>query len=287
MKKASKTLSLHLQKITALVQRLEECEGEMPHVETDLLLSELRQMYDIVLFGACEKDIHPETKVLESDTVQSNVSDLPLSPLMVDTDVTPVYAVDEKEKEQTVASSNMPTVEEIEGNPNEELFEEEKFESVVEPEPEPEPEPTPEPTPELAHEPTPEPTPEPAATSKTQSEAPTLFDYIKKGSQEQPTSRTIADSLGANAKSAGIETTIQSNKVADLRTVININDKFSFMNELFHNNMKGYNDFILRLNAISSREEALSYVESISKQYNWDNESIAVKTFYNIFDRKF
>ena len=96
----------------------------------------------------------------------------------------------------------------------------------------------------------------------------------------------MADSLGVG-QTHDVEKRINANKVADLRTVININDKFSFMNELFHNNMKGYNDFILRLNALSDRNEALAYVQTIASQYNWDNDSTAVKTFYSIFDRKF
>ena len=59
------------------------------------------------------------------------------------------------------------------------------------------------------------------------------------------------------------------------------------MNELFRNNMKGYNDFIMKLNALNSRDEALSYVHEIAEQYKWDDESLTVKTFYSIFDRKF
>jgi len=51
--------------------------------------------------------------------------------------------------------------------------------------------------------------------------------------------------------------------------------------------MKGYNDFILRLNAISDHDEALAYVNSIAAQYEWDQNSLAVRTFFSIFDRKF
>ena len=76
-------------------------------------------------------------------------------------------------------------------------------------------------------------------------------------------------------------------KVSDLRTVININDKFSFMSELFHNNMKAYNDFILRLNDISDRQEALAAVHQVAEQYKWVDDSPAVQSFYKIFDKKF
>ena len=84
-----------------------------------------------------------------------------------------------------------------------------------------------------------------------------------------------------------VENQMKRHKVSDMRTLININDKFSFMSELFHNNMKAYNDFILRLNATDDRDQALNYVNEMAQQYHWDNESLAVKTFYSIFDRKF
>jgi hypothetical protein len=193
--------------------------------------------------------------------------------LLADTDAQPVYAEEPEPEQPVVASGSQPSVDEIEGQPNDDLFEEEP----TAPEPEPEPQPA-------APQPQPEPTPEPEEEPKQ--EQPSLFDYLKPGSTEKTAQRTIADTLGGNVK-GGIEQKIASNKVEDLRTIININDKFSFMSELFHNNMKGYNDFILRLNATESREEALAYVGTIAEQYSWDNESLAVKTFYSIFDRKF
>ena len=188
--------------------------------------------------------------------------------------------------------NGQPSIDEIEGQPNDDLFEEEPEPEPI-PEPEPEPEPVHEPEPEPVVEPKPEPVVEPKVEVKEepkeevkQTPQASLFDYIKNGNAEKPAPRTIADSLGNGVKE-GIEQKINSNKISDLRTIININDKFSFMNELFHNNMKGYNDFILRLNAISNREEALAYVRTIAEQYSWDDESLAVKTFYTIFDRKF
>lgn len=117
-----------------------------------------------------------------------------------------------------------------------------------------------------------------------------LLDLFK-GEQveEKPKVRTLADTLTKNKRNVEeqLETRVNAKKVDDLRTIININDKFSFMSELFHNNMKAYNDFILQLNAIVSREEALAYVEEIASQYNWDDNSVVVKGFYKIFDRKF
>ena len=97
---------------------------------------------------------------------------------------------------------------------------------------------------------------------------------------------TIGDRLGEH-KELPLQHKINSHPVADLRQIININDKFSFMSELFHNNMKAYNKFILDLNGIPTRAEAMQYVEAVAADNKWDMESLAVKTFYTILERKF
>ena len=144
-----------------------------------------------------------------------------------------------------------PQLESLEGNPNDELFVD-----------------------------------EPAGKQKE----PSLLDLFKnEKATEQPKVRTLADTLTKKQRNVEeqLETRVNAKKVDDLRTIININDKFSFMSELFHNNMKAYNDFILRLNAMSNREGALEYVSEIASQNNWDNNSVVVKEFFKIFDRKF
>ncbi len=150
-------------------------------------------------------------------------------------------------------------MESIEGNRNDELFAEE-----------------------------PKPAEKPAKPAKSKGQE-SLFDYLKSNTDEEPRVRTLADALNKHGRNVEdqLETRVNAKKVDDLRTIININDKFSFMSELFHNNMKAYNDFILRLNNYSSREEALAYVSEVAAQYMWHENSLVVKSFYKIFDRKF
>lgn len=163
----------------------------------------------------------------------------------------PVFAPEEPAKEE--AAIMPPVMESIEGNPNDTLFE----------------------TQEEA---------KPAPTANT------LLSYLNNAhKEEKPTVRTIADTLNTAQHNVEeqLEKKVNAKKVDDLRTIININDKFSFMSELFHNNMKAYNDFILRLNSYADRQQALDYVADIAAQYSWNNESLAVKNFYKVFDRKF
>lgn len=121
-----------------------------------------------------------------------------------------------------------------------------------------------------------------------------LFDYISfdnprdggsTGSEANAT-MTLGDKIGGSSHELRGEQA-QYKHVTDLRTIININDKFSFMKNLFHNNMKAYNDFILELNSITDRTTAETCVERVAQVYGWDKSSLTVKKFYGIFDRKF
>ena len=166
----------------------------------------------------------------------------------------PIFAPEPAE--QVPAPVVEPVMEKIEGNRNDELFADE--------------------------------TPAPKQTRKKQQES-SLFDYFKNENTDAAPRRTLADTLNQGGRNIEeqLESRVNAKKVDDLRTIININDKFSFMSELFHNNMKAYNDFILRLNNFTSREEALAYVAEVSAQYMWHENSMVVKSFYKIFDRKF
>ena len=158
---------------------------------------------------------------------------------------------------QEPASVVEPMMEKIEGNRNDELFAEK-----------------------------PEPAQKPLRKKQQES---SLFDYFKNESLDGTPRRTLADTLNQGGRNIEeqLESRVNAKKVDDLRTIININDKFSFMSELFHNNMKAYNDFILRLNSYTSREEALAYVAEVSAQNMWNESSLVVKNFYKVFDRKF
>ena len=393
MEKVSKTLFGHLDVLYDLVERIDKNEGSPALIEMDMLLAELRSMYDSV-YRLSRAEVHtlraeePESPVdnpspaedyksapaapvvaapdyVEAPSVavasaveQTETHDVPsddeiavppvdddIPPvddetgiLMTDTDAEPVYAAEQNDEPAQSTTADMPTMEEVEGAPNDTLFEEEQVNRPTEAEA---PKTlwdklqTPNGNTSIAdrfvaartvsdmlseehvnengkpsdaaveqqivdnqlsdiqaeqraenNEPTGSPSSAmPEEDQNTETAQPSLFDYLRTAN-ENAQGRTIGDSFG-NIHGNPESSSVAANKVSDLRTVININDKFCFMNELFHNNMKGYNDFILRLNAIDSREEALSYVEGIAAQYAWDNESLAVKTFYSIFDRKF
>ena len=363
MEKVSKTLTGHLARVNELAARLDCGNEKTRQIDVDMMLDALRDMYDFVHGlnrSACivDEPVPEAPAVAEPDPKKVEPVSDETAVLFAEVVPNPVFAEEEDKPLKEPLPNNQPSMEELEGSPNDDLFESEpeplpepEPELVVEPEPLPEPEETeeiPEPVWEAETEAAPktiwdklqdksaaatigesvavaktvsdmlseeqqqaeektiaekieenpvvEEEPEPAGAEEQQESAPekktqpSLFDYLSSqnsGTQNSHVGdvasvRTIADTLAVSHQD-----TAPVSKVTDLRTVININDKFSFMNELFHNNMKGYNDFIIKLNSIVDREEALEYVRSIAQQYKWDENSVVVKTFYSIFDRKF
>ena len=299
MKDNIKELTEGMQRLCAIANRIVSHPGEVSVIEKDLLLEDLRRLYDVAL-RLCENE---ESKMKSDDPAVVAVepeAEMPDEEMLSSTVMATMAAMGVAEPEIPVVAE-MPKMEDLEANGNSLLFDEviiepetpaitEKSEPEPEPSPEPEPEPVsvpePEPVPEAAPEPTPEAKPAPEHPTAAGTQA-SLLDYLKRPVEEKPTVRTLGDSLGEVEGAERRVESVLNKKVSDLRTVININDKFSFMSELFHNNMKAYNDFILRLNSIDTRDEALLCVNEVSAQYKWDENSLAVQSFYKVFDKKF
>ena len=319
MRNTVKELTEGMQRLCAIANQVVAAEGRLSAIERDLLLEALRSLYDTSLRlevhgpvaqtpAPAEHEAEEETAMPDDELISSTVmatmaamgvaqpAEAPAATMpepepepepvveapAPETVVVPEPVVEAPAPEPEPEPAAMPEPEPVSMSDFESdgsmLFEE----IVVEPEPAAaEPEPAPEPTPE------PEPAPEPEPVSEPAREQASLLDYLRRPVQEQPATRTLGESLGGvTAAESGFERSM-SRKVDDLRTVININDKFSFMSELFRNNMRAYNDFIMYLNSLTSREEALAYVRETAAQYKWDEESMAVKSFYKVFDMKF
>ena len=289
MKKRLKELTEGMQRLCAVANRIVSDGEKTSRIEIDLLLENLRGLYDTALQLADEGNVANEDDLMSSTMMATRAAmqpepTAPAEKLPEEPEQAPVEepAPNEKTEEKHM-------VEAFEGNENSLLFDEVIIEPEVSPEslsgepevtPEPIPEPTPEPEPIPEPKPAPqlEPEPEPRTAPRPSGQA-SLLDYLK----EAPATRTLGESLGQNASGpANLE-----RKVDDLRTVININDKFSFITELFHGNMRGYNDFIMQLSETTDREKAIAIMEQAAEQHKWDEEAPAVKAFRKVFEKKF
>lgn len=326
MKTIVKDLTEGMQRLCAVANRVVAAGGRVSVLERDLLLEDLRRLYDVALQidtcgeasgAAAEREPMADSDMLSSAMMatmaamsvpdpepmpeptsgpepepSSTTETAPEPSAETETETTAEPEPTPEPVAEPVAEPEpmpMPTMEDLENSGNSLLFDEVIIEPEPEPapEPEPEPEPQPEPQPEPESEPEPKPEPEPVDEREPEpqpepaKQQASLLDYLKHPREEQSAQRTLGESLGFGSASSS------SRKVDDLRTVININDKFSFMSELFKNNMRAYNEFIMQLNGIADRDEALAVVAETARQYQWDEASGAVQTFYKIFDKKF
>lgn len=293
MRNSFKELTEGMQRLCAVANEVVASEGRLSAIERDRLLEALRCLYDTALRlevrnTAAPATVEPEPAAAEADAEEA----MPDAEIISSTVMATMAAMGVAAPAAPVAAAApepvaAPAASEPEAEPASMaeyetdgglLFDEVVVEPIAAPEPEPAPV-------EPAPEPEPAPAAEPAAEPQRVHES--LLDYLRRPMQEQPATQTLGERLGGGAAMAsGFERTA-SRKVDDLRTVININDKFSFMSELFKNNMRAYNDFIMYLNSLTSREEALEYVAGVAAQYKWDEGSLAVKSFYKVFDMKF
>ncbi len=296
MKNTIKELTEGMQRLCAVANRIVAQDGKVSRIETDLLMEDLRRLYDVAMrlngdvppmseptpVEEAEPEPHPDERMM---AMMSTLAALGPQTTEVEPEKDAVkQGRQQPEPQPEPEPAPQPTMEEIEQTENALLFDEIILDSEPAPESAPEPEPEPIPEPEIKPEPTPEPElvpepePEPQPESKPHPQQASLLDYLT-----QPSSRTLGETLG---ESHPLQNSLER-KVDDLRTVININDKFSFMSELFRGNMKAYNDFIMHLNALASRDEALAHVQEVAAQYKWEEASPTVQTFYKIFDKKF
>ncbi len=76
-------------------------------------------------------------------------------------------------------------------------------------------------------------------------------------------------------------------RISDLKSVIGINEKFQFINELFDGNMKEYNVALDQINNFSSLGEAVNYLANLKEVYKWSPENSIASNFEELVQRKF
>ena len=73
----------------------------------------------------------------------------------------------------------------------------------------------------------------------------------------------------------------------DIKTLIGINDKFQFTNELFQKNAEAYSNAIEKLNNSDNLESGMEILKTFQSNYNWDVDNTVVKRFFDLVNRKF
>jgi hypothetical protein len=80
---------------------------------------------------------------------------------------------------------------------------------------------------------------------------------------------------------------LQQNPVPDLKSVIGINDKFLFVNELFGGSMEKYNKSIENLNDLKTLNGAMIYLNELKIELQWNSSNEAYLKLKDLISRKF
>jgi hypothetical protein len=96
--------------------------------------------------------------------------------------------------------------------------------------------------------------------------AASLYDKIAKPGEKSPV------------------TTAGRQSVSNIKAAIGINEKFTYLKELFKNNVAEYNEALDKLNDFENDADAEDFFQELKEKYNWDSES---KSFQGLADLLF
>jgi len=116
------------------------------------------------------------------------------------------------------------------------------------------------------------PEPAPVVDGKKESlfeKAASLYDKIAK-----PTDKTVAG-----------QATRQP--VSNIKAAIGINEKFAYLKELFKNNVNDYNEALEKLNNFESYAEAEDFFQELKAKYAWDPESKSFQGLADLLNRRY
>ncbi|RTQ44982.1 hypothetical protein EJV47_26810 [Hymenobacter gummosus] len=176
--------------------------------------------------------------------------------------------------------------------------------AAAEPAPAVAPTPAPEPQPVVAAAPVIEPVvvagPAPVV-SAPEAPAPAAAEKPKPLAAAAPAAPTLADRLAATASGSGtLNEKLASTaapaatlaeaqpKVESLRSAISINQRFSFINELFNGENMEYHAAVEHLDALPTADAAKRYVtEDLAQRYQWTRKDEHINKLLRLIDRKF
>ncbi len=126
--------------------------------------------------------------------------------------------------------------------------------------------------------------PQEPATDKKAGQ-PDLFSVDDRENRHKE--KTVAESIPATAEKESVADKLhKQSKVASLKSIIGINEKFFFINELFEGNLNEYNAAIDALDKMSTLEETTAMLEELASKYKWDGHPEATGQLKEFLERK-
>ena len=101
------------------------------------------------------------------------------------------------------------------------------------------------------------------------------------------TQRSLNDLFSEKDGDHSLGAQFQNAKVHDLTKAISINDKFTYIKELFNNKGEEFSAAITSLNQCRNMEEAFTCLEGLKQKYFWDSTSTTYLSLCDLLRRKF
>lgn len=125
-----------------------------------------------------------------------------------------------------------------------------------------------------------------AAPEKLKADAEAVVPLYQKLKASQPAGQTLSETLRSERPVGTLAE--QAPKVESLREAISINQRFSFINELFEGENMAYHAAIQHLDTLPDAESAKRYVsEHLASKHDWARKDEHVNKLLKLIDRKF
>ena len=111
-----------------------------------------------------------------------------------------------------------------------------------------------------------------------------LFDNLD---IPKPEKKSLNDLLNEKRDDNSLGARFQQSSITDLTKAIAINEKFTFIRELFHNSGVDFSDAIQKLNECDNIDSAFLFMEELKHQYLWDTTSSVYLTLCDLVRRRF
>lgn len=127
------------------------------------------------------------------------------------------------------------------------------------------------------------------AKRSTPSDEDDLLQFIPKPQTVKPgtSQRSLNDLFTEKDGDHSLGAQFQNAKVHDLTKAISINDKFTYIKELFNNKGEEFSAAITSLNQCRNMEEAFNCLEGLKQKYFWDSTSTTYLSLCDLLRRKF
>lgn len=118
--------------------------------------------------------------------------------------------------------------------------------------------------------------------------AATRFEEVRTIGSTYAPGESVSDKINKSHTGTSISEKLKSQPLADLKLSIGINERFAFINELFHGDQQLYHQSIERINSMNVYDQAKNIIhEELMGQLNWKQDHKRFQEFDELIKRRF